>query len=215
MTATRLDHLVVAADTLQKGVEHVEALLGVAMNPGGRHPRMGTHNALLRLGEAVYLEVIAIDPAAEPPDRPRWFGLDQPLVRGLLKQRPRLLHWVVNTVDIEATRSRCPVPPGAIESMSRGELRWRITIPEDSSLPAGGLLPSLIQWQTTTHPASRMPDSGCTLRELTIHSPNSAWLESMLRPIGAESLVELRPLEADALPCLHARIETPDGLKTL
>jgi hypothetical protein len=34
--------------------------LVIAANPGGRHEPMGTPNALLRLGEAIYLEVIAI-----------------------------------------------------------------------------------------------------------------------------------------------------------
>ena len=29
---------------------------------GGKHVAMGTHNSLLRLGDGVYLEVIAIDP---------------------------------------------------------------------------------------------------------------------------------------------------------
>ena len=37
---------------------------GVAPQPGGKHVAMGTHNALLRLGERVYLEIIAIDPEA-------------------------------------------------------------------------------------------------------------------------------------------------------
>jgi hypothetical protein len=38
---------------------------------------MGTHNRLLKLGEGFYLELIAIDPQAPPPGRPRWFGLDR------------------------------------------------------------------------------------------------------------------------------------------
>jgi len=32
----------------------------------GAHPLMGTHNRLLALGD-LYLEVIAVDPAAQPP----------------------------------------------------------------------------------------------------------------------------------------------------
>jgi len=46
------------------------------MQPGGRHVRYGTHNTLLGLGDDLYLEVIAKDPAAAPYDGPTWFGLD-------------------------------------------------------------------------------------------------------------------------------------------
>lgn len=59
---TTPDHLVVAATTLADGIEYVADITGVAPQPGGRHVAMGTHNALLRLGERFYLEIIAIDP---------------------------------------------------------------------------------------------------------------------------------------------------------
>jgi hypothetical protein len=58
----RLDHLAVSAMTLEEGVAHVEAALGVALAPGGQHPLMATHNRRRGLGD-VYLEVIAADPA--------------------------------------------------------------------------------------------------------------------------------------------------------
>jgi hypothetical protein len=63
--------LVVAAPTLEAGAAWVADRLGAACRPGGAHTRMGTHNVLLRFGPAIYLEVIAIDPATAPPDRPR------------------------------------------------------------------------------------------------------------------------------------------------
>jgi len=50
-----------------------EAALGVTIPFGGVHPLMGTHNHLLRLGAALFLEIIAPDPAAGPLPRPRWF----------------------------------------------------------------------------------------------------------------------------------------------
>ena len=71
----RLDHLAVSAATLAEGTAHVEAALGIVLEPGGRHDRMGTHNRLLGLGD-IYLEVIATDPDAPEPAWPRWFDLD-------------------------------------------------------------------------------------------------------------------------------------------
>ena len=45
-----LDHLVVAARTLEEGAAWVEAALGVKTLPGGKHPLMGTHNRVLSIG---------------------------------------------------------------------------------------------------------------------------------------------------------------------
>src|SRR5204862_4940114 len=62
---TTLDHLIVGAATLAEGIEYVAGITGVTPVPGGKHAAMGTHNALLRLGDLVFLEVIAIDPDAK------------------------------------------------------------------------------------------------------------------------------------------------------
>jgi len=46
---TELDHLTIAAHDLVQGVAYVRDALGVDMPTGGAHPRMATHNRLLRL----------------------------------------------------------------------------------------------------------------------------------------------------------------------
>ena len=65
-----LDHLVVAATTLADGIEYFADVTGVAPQPGGKHVTMGTHNALVRLGAQVSVEIIAIDPDGVKPARP-------------------------------------------------------------------------------------------------------------------------------------------------
>ena len=62
---------------------------------------MGTHNHLMRLGRGIFLELIAVNPAAPAPTRPRWYGLDDPFVRARLAEGPQLLTWVVNTPQLE------------------------------------------------------------------------------------------------------------------
>jgi hypothetical protein len=46
---TQVDHVVVAARSLQEGVAWCEQTLGVSPGPGGEHPLFGTHNRLLRI----------------------------------------------------------------------------------------------------------------------------------------------------------------------
>jgi hypothetical protein len=157
-----LDHLVVAARDLDEGAAWIEAKLGVAMAAGGKHALMGTHNRLLSLGPGEFLEVIAIDPQAPTPSRARWFELDSSRMRERLARAPALIHWVERTDDLDAAL-RDYSEPVEILSLSRGPYRWRMGVPRDGRLPAGGALPTLIQWQGGLHPASDLPPSGCKL----------------------------------------------------
>jgi len=100
------DHLVLGAATLAQGIEHVAELTGIAPHVGGKHVAMGTHNALVRLGQRFYLEIIAIDPDGSKPGRPRWFDLDDPAMQAQLAERPRLIHWAARTHDLDAAGIR-------------------------------------------------------------------------------------------------------------
>ena len=168
-----LDHLVVAAATLPKGVAHVERLLGVEMSRGGQHVFMGTHNAVLRLGNDCYLEVIAIDLSLPAPPRQRWFGLDDPALQASLAKSPRLIHWVASTNDIVAAQAMAPDILGPIVAASRGTLNWKITIPDSGNLPGGGAFPTLIEWSKGDHIAGKLADRGCSLVELVIAHPDA------------------------------------------
>jgi Glyoxalase-like domain len=214
-TMTELDHITVAAHTLEQGLAHVRAILGIEMPHGGAHPRMGTHNHLLRLGDALFLELIAIDPSAPAPARPRWFQLDDPALQAELRSAPRLLTWVVRTHRIAETFLACNRPLGAIEPMERGGLRWLITFPNDGTLVDGGMMPSVIQWPEGAHPASRMPDLGYTLDRLEVAHPDPASYRRDLASIGADRHVEIRAITPASRPHLVAHIRTPAGVRTL
>lgn len=156
------DHLIVAARTLDEGAAWVEAQLGVAPFAGGKHPTMGTHNRLLKTGPGSFLEVIAVDPEAPAPGRPRWFDLDAPAMRERLAHGPALIHWVERTDDLEAAL-RDYSEEMEILSFVRGVHRWRMGVARDGRRPAAGRLPTLIQWESGPHPADILPESGCVL----------------------------------------------------
>lgn len=208
-----LDHIAVAALTLDEGAAYIRNKLGVEVPMGGEHLAMGTHNRLMRLGNGVYLEVIAIAPHLAAPVRPRWFALDAVAMREKLAERPRLVTWVVRTDDIESDVTRSSVETGAVTPMTRGNLSWKIGIRPDGSLPLDGLFPTLIQWPKGPHPVENMDDFGCRLKSLRLHHSASETLRSALASIRADGLVEI--VQVDGRPYLSAEIETPNGLVTL
>ncbi len=202
-----LDHLAVVAPSVESGVAHVRTALGIDVPPGGAHPLMGTKNHLVRLGDACFLEIIAIDPDASAPDRPRWFDLDR---RG--DAPPRLEHWLLGTPDLDATLAEAGDLAGKALHQTRGELAWRISVAADGALPLGGAFPSFLQWPAGPHPAGRMPELGCRLVRLDVEHPEAGRIAKFLAGrldddrvrVGERARVRLR-----------ATIDTPDGVRVL
>jgi len=211
MFRCEIDHLTITAPSLVLGAEYVERALGVALQPGGEHPRMGTHNLLLKLGDALFLEVIAVNPAAERPPRARWFALDELGVDAA----PRLAHWVVRTDAIRSAPADCLALAGPIETMTRGALQWLITIPTDGALPLGGAMPALIEWQTPGHPASKLHDKGCTLRGFEVHTSEHERAGALLDALALRANVKLVPLPANEATRLVAHFDTPAGPRSI
>lgn len=207
-----LDHLVVAAASLDAGADWLEARLGARPVPGGKHAAMGTHNALLGLGPGAFLEVIAIDPDATPPPRPRWFDLDEPRMRARLPEGPALVHWVVRSRRIDDDARACDFDLGEILALRRGDFTWRITVPADGHLPARGLVPTIIQWSTPEHPSDRLADSGLRLVALAGEHPEPAPVRAALAKLG---LADTLKVTYGSVPRLAAMLRTPRGVVTL
>lgn len=203
-----IDHLVVMAPDLDAGSDYIFQQLGIKPQAGGTHVRMGTHNRLLSLGDSLYLEIISIDPYSFTIDRPRWFELDKQSA----DVKPRLITWVVRTNDIYKAAASSPVSLGKIEPMSRGDLHWLITIPPDGSLPFNGMLPVLIQWQTTVHPASRLAESNCSLVQLEIFHPQAEAINKFLKEMSFSGKISIQDASE---PKLSATIKTSKGVVTL
>ncbi len=218
--AARVDHLVVAAESLAQGAQWCEATLGVTPGPGGRHALMGTHNRLMRVAAApyprAYLEIIAIDPDAAPPRRKRWFDLDDAALRQQTRHEPRLVHFVAAADDAAAALKslrRLGIERGRLVAAERatphGVLRWQISVRRDGQRLFYGGLPTLIQWGDV-HPADAMPDAGLALQSLRAVHPRAADLRAAHAAIGLEGVsVDEGP------PNLVATLDTPRGVVTL
>ncbi|MCB9292693.1 MAG: VOC family protein [Lewinellaceae bacterium] len=203
-----IDHLIYAAPTLERGMDDIEARLGARPVYSGQHPGKGTHNALLALGPAVYLEVIAPDPAQAGVARPLWIAADAVAA-------PRLIYWAARAVSLEGLVERArrqglvlgPVSAGSRALPDGSELRWRLTSPQAN--PADGIIPFFIDWGDTPHPAGSLP-SGGKLLALEARHPEAESVNARMQMLGLEVPVRYTPE-----PALVAWIKTAGGIALL
>ena len=228
---TQIDHLVVVAQTLELGVQWCEATIGITPGPGGEHAQYGTHNRLFKIATPAnplaYLEIIAINPEAKRPVNAaakRWFDMDDAALQAAVTIEPRLVHFVVNTSDIQAARAALKaqgIDRGSAVQASRhsrrGVLQWQITVREDGQRLFNGALPSLIQWgkpeaaePLRLHPRNSLPRSGVTLQSIAVTHPAADKLQAAFNAIGLTGIsVETGPAN------ITATLHTPKGIVEL
>ncbi|MFM1964750.1 MAG: hypothetical protein RL134_475 [Actinomycetota bacterium] len=188
-----IDHVVIRAATLDAGAAYVDSELGIDLAGGGAHAAMGTHNLLAGV-DGPYLEVIAVDPAAPSPDRPRWFALDE------TSPAPALTAWVVRVSEpVDDPRIGVPL------ALARGDLTWRIAVRDDGSVPFDGAGPLLITWESA--PPALEP-SGARLVSLIAISPEAGRLGDFLDGLDLAAPVSVQAGEA---PRLIAAFDSPRG----
>lgn len=154
---------------------------GVRAAFGGKHPTMGTHNALLSLGNRMYLEILAPDP-------------DAPQVTGMLSgvkdlKQPRLFTWAAATSQIELAEERLrkagfktsSVQPGSRKRPDGSVLRWKTLKLTDVSDP---VVPFLIEWDSEAmHPSVDSPP-GCELESFAIEHPEPEKLNAIFQSMA-------------------------------
>jgi glyoxalase-like protein len=204
-----IDHLIYAAPDLDAAVADLEDRFGVRAQAGGRHTGLGTHNALLALGPRTYLEIIAPDPGQPAPPVPRPFGIDD-------LDRAALVSWALTCDDIDQAVTEAqrqgydpgPVTVGQRVAPAGTTLRWRAT----ASAVAEDLIPFLICWGDTEHPARSAP-RGLSLQSLQIEHPDPLSLTPALMALGAG--IDVIPVAPAAAPALVATLSGPVGTRIL
>jgi Glyoxalase-like domain len=207
---TVLDHLLLGAADLDRGIAWVEERTGVKPAIGGSHPGRGTRNALLSLGSGKYLEVIAPDPTQTNYT----FQID---IRTL--SEPRLITWAAGTTDIEAVARRAKAAGYQVFGPADGSrarpdgsrLAWR-TLGIANTLAVANVdpIPFFIRWSANTvHPSIDSP-KGCVLKELRMTHPNVSAVTTVLGAVGIEADVTNAPNLA-----IRATLATPNGLVQL
>lgn len=180
----RFDHLVVGIRSLAEGIGQFKRLIGVEAAVGGTHPGRGTENALVSLGPAEYLEIIA------PRGEARLSDADAKL-REL--DRLTIVTWAVavdNADDARETLKAAGIATTVPQQGSRitpaGErLDWEVFKLSDAKIEGA---PFFIEWSNVaSHPSATAPSGGVRER-FHIKTPASDRLSAMLYTVGLAGL---------------------------
>ena len=199
-----VDHLVWCVPDLDAGTAALEELTGVRATPGGRHPGVGTHNALLSLGPRSYIEIIAPDPEQDDYRTPRVFRLDH-------IAKPTLVTWSApsaSLAELAGVSFDDGQRLGEAHSMSRLrpdgiELSWTMTDPYAEI--DHGIVPFLIDWADSPHPGETAP-AGVSLLALEARHPEANEVNNKLSRLGIDLQVE-----SGSEPGLVAVLDSPRG----
>lgn len=207
---SRVDHVILGVNDLERGIEELERLTGVRAVFGGAHPGRGTHNALISLGGSQYLEILAPNPKDEGP---AWIGE----LKSLTTLTP--VGWAAHGEDLPALQKSLQsqgiqtgnVRPGERKKPDGSRLAWRTLELSSSS----DLLPFFIEWDAgSAHPSSTSP-AGCKLTGFTLEDPAPDALRKTLQAAGLG--VEVREGKESgiriSLACPKGTVELARGLR--
>ena len=199
-----IDHLVICVTDLYEAIDEFSEKCGVPVVYGGQHLSIGTHNALLNIGNGAYLELLAKDPT-NPVDAPGWMGID-------LISKPTFTRWAIKSDNLErdaAILKEVNPAMGYIFEGSRQKtdgsmLKWGMALP--LAEPLIEVLPFILDWKDSVHPTMDLA-TGCELIGLTISHPEPELVQSVFNQLGISIIVEKNPFAQ-----LKAKIKTPRGI---
>lgn len=173
-----IDHMVYCVPHLDSAIEHFKKAFGIEASIGGQHLLQGTHNAIIKVGPASYLELIAADPSNLNIQTSRWMGVD-------LISEPRLTRWCLasqtisrDIQDLQNYNTQLgEIVEGQRMTTSNKLLKWQMSKPLSTPLiePA----PFLIDWsKSSTHPVKNLTQV-CTLESIEIQCMNNLEVEKL------------------------------------
>jgi glyoxalase-like protein len=199
--AATCDHLLWGAADLQVAIAMLAERTGVLAIPGGKHPDLGTHNAIATLGRKRFLELIAPDPTLPP-------GALARRLAGL--SAPSLVMWAARTPSAADTAARAEAEgyQAAVIEGHRARpdgtfVRWTNVFVAGHG--GGTLVPFFIEWHTDAHPADDGA-GGLRLAAFRAETPQPEALRAVLSALDVRLAVRKAPTAR-----LVALLDTPRG----
>lgn len=157
MSDWTLDHVVIASYDLERDINDFHKNLHTKPIPGGKHPTLGTKNALVGvLNSKTYIELLAPDPSNSTG-----LGNEMLSMHGSgLSLTP--YHFAIRTSNLEGVRAKAKslgMEPTEVMKMSRttsngNVLKWKWVFLRGHQL--GGLVPFFVDWSGSSHPTEVM-----------------------------------------------------------
>lgn len=201
----KIDHIVYAVNNLEEGSNHIQSLLGCEVVQGGKHLNNGTHNALVNLGDSIYLEIIAVDLDNKNISAPRWMGIDRIV-------QPSVTRWAIKSnnldLDLASLERYNPALASSFEGSRKKQdgsmLNWRMALPLPD--PAIEIAPFLVDWKDSIHPTVSLPQE-CTLKAIEFYDPKPDGLQTLFSDLTINHQV-MHSSESR----IKLKIESPNGM---
>ncbi len=201
----KIDHLVYATTNFEDSIEWFEDISGVRPVFGGYHKAKGTKNALVRIGDKMYLEILGIDESNDSIKKNRWMGID-------LLTKPQLTRWALASDNLEKDASCLKsydqhlgeIKAGSRKKQNGNTLAWEMIMP--LAKPAIDLLPFMIDWGKSVHPAQNL-NAACKLKCLNFCHPKALEIEQIFKKLGLN--LEIKKAEEASI---KAVINCPKGI---
>jgi hypothetical protein len=183
-----LDHFIYAGHDLEALSQQFEQLTGIVPGKGGRHPGLGTHNALASLGSDIYFELLAIDPTQ--------VGSLDGTMGGRIRamNEPRLLAYMLRGQELERQQAvltkhgiGADLFDASRNTLDGTTLSWRLLVPH--AHPLGDFIPKFIDWKDTVHPA-KTSVSGCAFESFELGHPEAGKINDLLGELGSDLRVQ-------------------------
>ncbi len=197
----QIDHVILAINDLDTGMEQFEKMTGIKPVYGGGHEDSYTHNATIPLADEIYIEILA--PKSDLDSIPSFFkDIHELKLIGFAMA-------VDNIQKLEQIIKDMQFDSEGVESWSRkkpnGEtLEWEL-------LQVKGLdiNPFFISWSSNTQHPSASEIIQCSLRELNLVSPNKSDILDILSKSNQN--ISLLKIEEGHSPVLEMTFESPKG----
>ena len=195
------DHFLLGCSSLEAGIQFMKDKTGIEAVKGGKHPHIGTHNALLSLGEKVYLEIIAPDPEAKSLIEEYAFLKEM--------NAPTLFMWAAHTDKMddllkriqEAGYKNSGISPGSRQRADGSVLKWRSLSVETG---INSVVPFFIEWDSSSkHPSIDSP-KGCSIDSFEIEYPEPEKLKTVFTQLQIDI-----PVKKGIKASLQLKINSP------